>query len=188
MTKITQLPQDTSPTTDDLTITVDSTSGQAKKLLLSDLITLIYANYPATAWTSYTPTITNLTQGTGTLASKYIQIGKTVIYQGRFTFSGTSSVGGVLTISLPVTAVSSTYATREPLGIGMIFDSNVSETYQTNVIFASTTTLKLNVLTTRSGTNPVYNDSSVSRDVTTGVPIGYATGDIITWQAIYEVA
>lgn len=41
MTKITALPADTSPTTDDITITVDTTSGQAKKVTLSDLITLI---------------------------------------------------------------------------------------------------------------------------------------------------
>jgi hypothetical protein len=44
MVKITGLPADTSPSTDDITITVDTTSGQAKKLLLSDLITLINAS------------------------------------------------------------------------------------------------------------------------------------------------
>lgn len=58
MTKITQLPQDTSPTTDDLTITVDSTSGQAKKLLLSDLIVLI-GNTLSTTYATKRTTIFN---------------------------------------------------------------------------------------------------------------------------------
>lgn len=147
----------------------------------------IFAPLPQ-AWTSYTPTVTNLTTGDGTLASSYVQFGKTVIYRGRFTFGSTSSVGGVLTVTLPVTAKGSTYATREPLGVGMVFDNNVSETYLTTVIYASTTTVKLTVLTTRSGANPVFNDNSASRDITTGTPIAYATSDIITWEAIYEAA
>ncbi len=37
MTKITALPADNTPSSDDYTVTVDTTSGQTKKVLLSDL-------------------------------------------------------------------------------------------------------------------------------------------------------
>lgn len=47
MPKITGLPQDSSPSTDDFTITVDTTSGQAKKVTLADLATLVYNSLPA---------------------------------------------------------------------------------------------------------------------------------------------
>lgn len=47
MGKLSALPQDSTPSTDDYTVTVDTGSGQTKKILLSDLITLIYNNKPA---------------------------------------------------------------------------------------------------------------------------------------------
>lgn len=47
MGKISALPADSSPSSDDYTVTVDTSSGQTKKILLSDLITLIFNNKPA---------------------------------------------------------------------------------------------------------------------------------------------
>jgi len=44
MTKISTLPQDNSPTGDDYTVTVDTGSGQTKKVLLSDLLTYVNAS------------------------------------------------------------------------------------------------------------------------------------------------
>ncbi len=41
MTKISNLPQDSTPSSDDFTITVDTTSGQAKKVSLADLGTYL---------------------------------------------------------------------------------------------------------------------------------------------------
>jgi hypothetical protein len=42
MPKISQLPQDSAPTTDDYLVAVDSTSGQTKKVLVSDVETLAF--------------------------------------------------------------------------------------------------------------------------------------------------
>ena len=47
MTKITALPADTSPSTDDYTVTVDTGSGQTKKVLLSDLLSMYFNNAPS---------------------------------------------------------------------------------------------------------------------------------------------
>ena len=54
--------------------------------------------------TSYTPTLTNLTLGNGTLTAKYAQIGKIVTVYFNFTLGSTSSVGSNPSITLPVSA------------------------------------------------------------------------------------
>lgn len=54
-------------------------------------------------WNAWTPTLTNLTQGTGaTLSAFYARIGKTVVAQVYATMGTTPTVGGQFSISLPV--------------------------------------------------------------------------------------
>ena len=53
------------------------------------------------AWTSYTPTFTNLTLNNGTIDFKYVQIGKTVHVRGLLTWgSTTSATASALSISI----------------------------------------------------------------------------------------
>jgi hypothetical protein len=55
------------------------------------------------AWNAWTPTLTNLTQGTGaTLSAFYARIGKTVVAQVYATMGTSPTVGGQFSISLPV--------------------------------------------------------------------------------------
>jgi len=55
------------------------------------------------AWNAWTPTLTNLTQGTGaTLSAFYSRIGKTVVAQLYITMGTGMIVGGQFSISLPV--------------------------------------------------------------------------------------
>jgi hypothetical protein len=59
------------------------------------------------AWSSWTPTLGNLTLGSGSTATyKYNQVGKTVNFSIDITFAGTSSgsSGNTITFTLPVTA------------------------------------------------------------------------------------
>lgn len=53
-------------------------------------------------WTNYTPTFTNLTVGNATINFSYSQLGKTVNVRGYLTFGTTTSVSGLISISLPV--------------------------------------------------------------------------------------
>lgn len=54
-------------------------------------------------WNAWTPTLTNLTQGSGaTLSAFYARIGKTVVAQVYATMGTTPTVGGQFSISLPV--------------------------------------------------------------------------------------
>lgn len=54
------------------------------------------------AWTSWTPTYTNLTIGNGTVVSTYLQVGKLVHFYWRFTVGSTSSSAVNMRVSLPV--------------------------------------------------------------------------------------
>lgn len=55
-----------------------------------------------TAWTSWTPVVSNFTTGNGTVSGTYKQIGKTVIARGKFTAGSTTNLNGTPVVSLPV--------------------------------------------------------------------------------------
>ena len=59
------------------------------------------ADFSTDAWTSYTPTITNLTLGNGVLVAKYKKIGKTVFVEARVVFGSTTSITGSPIFYLP---------------------------------------------------------------------------------------
>jgi hypothetical protein len=54
------------------------------------------------AWTSFTPTLTNVTVGNGVHDSAYLKIGRLIIIRYSFTLGSTSSVAGAPVFSLPV--------------------------------------------------------------------------------------
>lgn len=71
-------------------------------------------NFPADAWTSYTPTITadagGFSLGNGTSSGRYKQLGKTVHFHAKFVFGSTTSPGsGHWNFGLPVTAYNSNF-------------------------------------------------------------------------------
>lgn len=52
----------------------------------------------ADAWTTYTPTLTNVTGGSGTFA--YMIVGKTLFLRGQIT-AGTATAAGIVSVTLP---------------------------------------------------------------------------------------
>ena len=99
--KITQLSPDTTPSTDDLIVTVNDPSGTPanKKVTLADLATLI-ATTVAPAWSAFTPSSTGFSSTTLDTGA-FVQIGKLVFI--RYNVSGTSNAT-TLTFTLPVAA------------------------------------------------------------------------------------
>jgi hypothetical protein len=93
-----------------------------------------------TPWTTWTPTLVNLTLGDGSLTARYTQIGKTVFFNIVFILGSTSSVAANSTISLPVTASSSINA-NTAIGSSLLKDANVGE-YIGLTRFLSTTTIR----------------------------------------------
>jgi hypothetical protein len=60
----------------------------------------------STAWVAYTPTLTNITLGSGGTSAFYYQVvGKQVNVRGRIVLGSTGSLGGIPTISLPVNCI-----------------------------------------------------------------------------------
>jgi hypothetical protein len=132
------------------------------------------------ASTSYTPTITNFTTGNGSVAGSYYQLGKTVFGRAQFTMGSTSSVGGAVTISLPVTSVAYT-ADREFLGGGVAYDDSATSAFPVVALWSSTTTLK------------VWNQDASATSLknvamSSSLPMTWATSDTLTAQFRYEAA
>jgi hypothetical protein len=127
------------------------------------------------AWTSYTPTFTNLTVGNGTLLAKYNQIGKTMHMYVSLKLGSTSSVGSGITMSMPGSGQPDLYTTTnivyEDAGVGF-FVGNA-------VIFGSTAYLG-NILT-----NATYGKH---QGFDTTSPFTWTTNDGIYFNASYEVA
>lgn len=60
----------------------------------------------ATTWVAYTPTLTNITLGSGGTSAFYYQVvGKQVNVRGRITLGSTGALTGVATFSLPINAI-----------------------------------------------------------------------------------
>lgn len=131
------------------------------------------------SYQSYSPTLTNLTMGNGTMVSKYIQTGKTVEFYVLITFGTTTAITGTVTGTLPVTA-SASYSNRTPIG-----QANYSQAGNFNgaVWIASSTTFQPIVY---------VNDSVhiVSADVTASSPVSWNNtgGSQILLTAKYEAA
>ena len=125
----------------------------------------------ADAWTSYTPTLTNMTLGNGTMTAKYKQIGKTVYCSGKITMGSTSSVTGAIGVSVPVNA-------KDTNGIGsaLFYDSS----------------------TTANRSGGECDFSAVGRleffggngggPATATLPFTWATSDQLRWVITYEAA
>jgi hypothetical protein len=56
------------------------------------------------AWSTYTPTYTNLTLGNGTAVARYNRTGKTIDLRVALTGGTTSTAAGAISVSLPVAA------------------------------------------------------------------------------------
>ena len=78
------------------------------------------------AWTTWTPTRVNITVGNGTEKAYYKQVGKTVIARYVFTCGSTSSIGGAVRISYPVTPNADMLVDDMPVGYGTILDAGLN--------------------------------------------------------------
>jgi hypothetical protein len=135
-------------------------------------------NFPASAWTSYTPTFTNLTVGNGTINAAYTQIGKTVIVRISFTWGSTTSATSSPTIvSLPVAArnVGTSYGS----GNAYIENSGIAGYIVGPTINTSTSGVAFNVI----GTNGL-----ISTAVTGAQPFTWGVADFFQTILTYEAA
>lgn len=124
------------------------------------------------AWSSWTPSVTNLTQGTGTLSGKYRRVGKTVDFRLLFVFGASgAAVGTNPTTTLPVTPHADYITTNLSNGIGevRILDVSAGGLFNTNhFYYAGSSTWIINISATS--------------------PMTWASGDQLLVRGTYEAA
>lgn len=90
-----------------------------------------------TTWTTYTPTINNVTLGSGsTTSAAYAQIGKTVIVQFYFALGSTTTINGDINFSLPINQASSNRSGQA--GTCVVLDSSAGTRYPGTVLLSGT--------------------------------------------------
>jgi hypothetical protein len=131
------------------------------------------------AWQSYTPTLTNITLGNGTVTGTYSQVGKTVTVTVKFVMGSTSVMGSNPTVSVPVTAAAK-YSTAHMVGT-LYMEDLANAAYFGFVELNSTTTL-LPRSAFISGTKLADAGFSATS------PFTWGTGDYFTFTVTYEAA
>lgn len=129
-------------------------------------------------WLNYTPTWTNLTTGNGTLNyARFVMNGKRVLLRVKFTLGSTSSVGGSVSVSLPVTAHADyASATDTPLYAGQLNDATGNRNFPW-VRMSSTTAANIG-----------YMNSGVFGVISSTAPFTWTTSDQVMVTLEYEAA
>lgn len=130
------------------------------------------------AWTSYTPTLTNVTLGNGTLAGRYARVGKFIYFTIVLTFGNSTSFTGQPNLTLPVTAVS---ASQGLAGQSLHLLDSGTALYFGILNKTSTTTIVLEAI----GTASTY--ASVTA-VSATIPFTWTTNDTVYIGGSYEAA
>ena len=197
MPKISELPVITSPDSADELPIVDTSTSSTKKMTLTKLKEWLQslvgwvntdaiadgavtnnklatgAGQPGGAWTSWTPTLENLSGGTLTYA-KYTQLGKNVHFRILYTLGGAGVSSGSL-FTLPVAMASGSVPSGTfPLGLSMYIDANGSW---------------FNGRCTSNGSQifiGVITSTGALSNINPTTPFTWATGDRIYATAYYE--
>ena len=130
----------------------------------------------ADAYTSYTPTITGVTQGNGTITGKSMRVGKMCHAEVVLVFGSTTVMVGPVGISLPFT---STTSVQNPALVTLL---DTGTAVMPALAFADGTGAYRITAIDTSGSN------ATERAITSTVPFTWATGDRINFSVIYEVA
>ena len=151
-------------------------SGVPKEIDSTDSIPVANGGVDQNGFTAYTPTLTNMTLGNGTLACKYKMLTKkTCLVRFVFVLGSTSTVGTIPAFTLPFTSVS-TPMTQFPLGVFGLYN-NTTGVSSFGIAFWTNTT-----------GCAIYNLTSPMTAITATVPFTWTTNFAITGEFIYEIA
>lgn len=131
------------------------------------------------AWATWSPTLTNLTLGNGTILAKYHKIGRTVHFRFRFTLGSTSAVGSAPEFTLPVAGSSDLWLGDN---IGTMSFSDSSATFYAGIaLMLSATTVRIRYINTAAALPS-------TADVNATTPFTWGVSDMIFCTATYESA
>lgn len=130
------------------------------------------------AWTTWTPTLANLTQGNATVVARYRRLGKTVDFRFKFKLGSTSAVGTAPTFTLPFTPSAEWAATPDfdRIGTGTLFDTSATAVRVVDLLlFTAPNIVAINHW---NGTATTVTNATV--------PWTWATGDTLSaWGTYY---
>jgi hypothetical protein len=137
------------------------------------------------AWTSYTPTWTNVTIGNATQNSAYIAAGKLYIVRTSIVFGSTTSLSGIPEITLPggvSVRGSGAYEDTSIFGVGG-FRSGAGNDYPAGIMRSGTTAARVRFLTyNTAGTYALYDTVSAT------IPFTWGNGARISGTFVFEAA
>lgn len=131
-------------------------------------------------WQTWTPTLSNVTQGNGTVTARYAQIGKTILIFFRLVFGSTSAMSNAPQFTLPVTAHSS-LPDSQRIGLVQIEDNGVQTYFGWGQLQSSNTIMRM-VVGNSAGT--YLSNTGISSTI----PMTWGTGDHISFTGAYEGA
>ena len=133
------------------------------------------------AWTTWTPTWTNLTVGNGGQTARYVQLGKAVFFWLKLEFGSTTSITGEPRFTYPISASNSDSGSAAQIQFSYVDTGVQFYSGQSHPGTNTQTTARLNV----SNTSGSYLTPT---SVNTTVPFTWGSGDVIWIQGSYEVA
>lgn len=135
---------------------------------------------PFGAWSTWSPTLANITVGNGTTVATYARIGRTIHFRFKFTLGTTSAIGSSPTISLPV-ALHANYANGEDLvGLARYGDTGVAG--YSGTLRAASSTTALFIVHNAAGTY------SAEAALTSTAPFTWGSTDLLSAMGTYEAA
>jgi hypothetical protein len=149
----------------DTVLTADSTEATGLK----------WAAPVAPTWTTFTPTVSGVTAGNGTVVARYFKNGKAVNVFYQIILGSTSAITGIPSFATPTTAARSAY----DAGQSTLQDTGVA-TYTGTVHIISGTAYAQALLA--SGTYVNATNPSAT------VPFTWGNTDVLTMQFFYEEA
>ena len=143
--------------------------------------TIAFSEEVEMAWTAWTPTLANLTLGSGSVNAEYQRIGQTINYRFKFKLGAGSAVGTGPSFTLPV-APSSDYVSQEDnsLGVGSFLDAG-TQLYPAFVRYDGSSIVSVFGYAADVTT-------ATARQPTATVPFTWTTSDVISISGTYEAA
>ena len=149
------------------------TNGQVLTADSTAATGLAWATVSSETWTTWTPTLTNITAGNGTVTAKYLQVGKMVNVYFKFILGSTSAITGNPTFTLPVSAV------QQVIAPAYIQDAGTNNYYGILTLGGGSGTI---VMQNVAGTYPSF------AAISSTVPMTWTTNDYLYSNISYEVA
>lgn len=139
----------------------------------------------APVWTTWVPTLTNITQGNGTVTARYFNQGGLVMFSFTFTLGTTSSMGTEPTFSAPEPISDwGRNGSSGAMSLGMVsIEDNTTTNYQGVCINIDSTTN--NIVCRAYYQVATYSQSII---ITSAIPMTWATGDTLQARGWYKSA